>query len=248
MNPFSVVDDFERAVADYTGAPYCVAVNSCTNALLLACLYCKVETVSIPKRTYVGVAQSILNAGGQIEFDERQWMGSYSLNPYPIRDSARRFTGGMYRGGYDCVSFHVAKVLGIDQGGAILHSDAKADKWFRRARFDGRTPGVAPKDDDFIRGYHFYLSPPLAAMGLWRMNYLPKDNPDLPNDDYPDLSQQKIFQTDELDRIERIRGKNNARWMGALRRLRELDPEFFSEWQAGVRDLDNQISEVNSRL
>lgn len=195
MNPFEIVQEFEDSVRDYTGAPYCVAVNSCTNALLLACKYLKVETVSIPKRTYVGVGMSILNAGGKVIFDDRDWVGSYSLDPYPIRDSARRFTSDMYAGGYECVSFHVAKILGIDQGGAILHDDAEADKWFRRARFDGRSEGVTPKHDTFdMVGFHCYLSPPLAAMGLWRMNYLPRHNKDLPRDDYPDLSTAPIFQ------------------------------------------------------
>lgn len=193
MPPFKVVDEFENAVANYTGAPFCVAVNSCTNALLLCCLYLKVAEVSIPKYTYVGVAQSILNAGGRVKFDDRRWRGSYSLNPYPIKDSARRFSSDMYSDGFECVSFHVAKILGIDQGGAILHSDAAADVWFRKARFDGRSPGVPPRFDTFIRGYHCYLSPPLAAMGLWRMSYLPKHNFDLQNDDYGDLSKQDIF-------------------------------------------------------
>ena len=33
---FQVVRDFEAALCEYTGAPYAVAVNSCTMALLLA--------------------------------------------------------------------------------------------------------------------------------------------------------------------------------------------------------------------
>lgn len=194
MNGFQVVKDFEKAVADYTGAKYCVTTNSCTNALFLACKYLGVKQVCIPKRTYVGVPMSILNAGGKVVFDDREWRGSYSLDPYPIFDSARRFTSGMYRGGYECVSFHVAKILGLDQGGAILHEDAEADKWFRKARFDGRTEGVAPKDDAFTTlGWHMYLSPPTAAQGLWKMMYLPKDNPDLENDNYPDLSKAPLF-------------------------------------------------------
>lgn len=247
-NAFQIVKDFEDAVAKYTGAPFCVAVNSCTNALLLACKYLKVETVSIPKRTYVGVAQSILNAGGQIVFDVRDWRGSYSLDPYPIQDSARRFTSGMYRGGYECVSFHIAKILGVDQGGAILHDDPQADEWFRRARFDGRTEGVKPKDDTFIPGFHCYLSPTIAAQGLWRMMYLPKHNEDLPNDDYGDLSLQPIFQTTPLDEIERIREKNNKRWMDLLRFAFERDPEWARQWQADVRSMDAKISELNARL
>ena len=36
-NPYEVVRMFERAIADYTGAPYAVSVDSCTNALFLSC-------------------------------------------------------------------------------------------------------------------------------------------------------------------------------------------------------------------
>ena len=204
MNAFQVVRDFEKAICEYTDAPYCVAVNSCTMALLLACAYLKVDEVSIPKFTYVGVPQSILNAGGTVVFDEREWRGSYSLNPYPIRDSARRFTSGMYSGGFECVSFHITKILGLDQGGAILHDDREADTWLRKARFDGRTEGVAPRDDQFILGYHCYLSPPIAAQGIWRLASLPRHNEDLPNSDYPDLSKASIFQKSGLTSLPRF--------------------------------------------
>jgi dTDP-4-amino-4,6-dideoxygalactose transaminase len=195
MNAFQVVRDFEKAVADYTGAKYCVTVNSCTMALLLACKYLDVGTVTIPKRTYVSVPMSIMHAGGCVDFDNVEWRGMYRLRPYPIWDAARRFTSGMYRAGqYQCVSFHWSKILGIQQGGAILHDDDDADRWFRKARFDGRTEGVAPKDDSFdTLGYHCYLSPEVAAEGLVRLSFLPKHNEDLPNSDYPDLSQIELF-------------------------------------------------------
>jgi dTDP-4-amino-4,6-dideoxygalactose transaminase len=195
MNAFQVVRDFERAVADYTGAKYCVTVNSCTMALLLACKYLDVGTVTIPKYTYVSVPMSIMHAGGRVDFDNLDWRGMYRLRPYPIWDAARRFTSGMYRAGqYQCVSFHWSKILGIQQGGAILHDDDDADRWFRKARFDGRTEGVAPKDDTFdTLGYHCYLSPEVAALGLVRLSFLPKHNEDLPNSDYPDLSKIELF-------------------------------------------------------
>lgn len=194
MRPFQVVKDFEYALCDYTGAPYAVTVNSCTMALLLACKYLEVDEVSIPKRTYVSVPMSIIHAGGRVVFDDRIWSGSYSLDPYPIADSARRFTSGMWTGGFVCVSFHWSKILGIQQGGAILHDDAQAHEWFKRARFDGRREGVKPKDDYFdMLGYHCYMSPEIAAEGLVRLAHLPRHNKDLPNDDYPDLSKFPIF-------------------------------------------------------
>ena len=201
MNPHQVTRDFERAVADFCGAPHCAAVNSCTMALLLACSWftrCFNKPLfEIPSRTYVSVPMSIIHAGGRVAFREEPWSGAYQLKPWPIWDSARRFRAGMYEetGGFVCVSFHASKSLGIEQGGAILCRDPDADTYFRRSRFDGRAEGVAPKNDSFpALGWHCYMIPSTAAQGLLRLYSLRRDLPDLPNDDYPDLSKLSIFQ------------------------------------------------------
>ena len=55
MNAYKVVNDFEKAMADFVGSPYAVAVDSCTNALFLCCKYLKVKEVTIPCKTYVSV-------------------------------------------------------------------------------------------------------------------------------------------------------------------------------------------------
>jgi len=207
-DPFKVVRDFEAAVCEYTGAPYCVTTNSCTMALLLACAYWKTRChsapmnqwgkpiVEIPKRTYVGVPMAIRLADCVPAFRDEDWIGSYQLKPFPVWDCARYFSSGMYETGhFDCVSFHSSKVLGDTQGGAILHNNYEADQWLRRARFDGRTEGIAPKDDTFdMLGWHAYMSPDVAARLLWKLSRLPRQNDPLPNDDYPDLSLAPIFQ------------------------------------------------------
>jgi len=195
MNPYRVVRDFEDALCEYTGASYAVTVNSCTMALLLCCAYFRVDEVDIPNKTYCSVPMSIHHAGGRVKFRDEDWSGIYQLRPYPIWDSARRLTSGMYLPGeFMCLSFHWNKILGIQQGGCILHDDPAADAWFRRARFDGRSEGVAPADDVFdMMGWHCYMSPEIAAEGLIRLSFLPKQNEDLPNDDYPDLSVQPAF-------------------------------------------------------
>lgn len=200
MNPFQIVRDFERAVAKYTGAPYAVAVNSCTNALFLCLMLHRAngalpETIVIPSRTYVSVPMQIMHAGAKVKFADRPWSGAYRLDPLPVWDAARRFTSGMYiPGSFMCTSHHWSKPLGIQQGGAILHSDAGADLWLRRARFDGRAEGVPPAEDDFsMLGWHMYMSPEIAAEGLVRLSFLPKHNPDLPGDNYPDLSRIELF-------------------------------------------------------
>lgn len=204
VSPHQVTRDFEAALCEYTGAKYAVAVNSCTAALLLACKWNFLQenlyqhelgatvspNVTIPKHTYVSVPQSIIHAGCLVKFEDLTWYGHYQLKPYPVWDYARQFTSSMYEAGqYQCVSFHWNKILGIQQGGAILHDNEQADAWFRRARFDGRTEGVPPNKDRFTTlGYHCYMSPEVAAEGLMRLSNLPKYNHPLPNDDYPDLS------------------------------------------------------------
>lgn len=222
MNPHQATRDFETALCAYTGAPYAVTVTSCTMALLLAVSFYVQSVwwwkrwagttpeqlmedqlfddnvVEIPKRTYVGVPMSIVHAGGKPTFRDEEWLGCYRLRPLPIWDSARWFSSGMYSvggtGSMVCVSFHAAKILADTQGGAILHDSPEADAWLRRARFDGRAEGVAPKDDKFMQfGWHCYMSPDVASRLLWKLSVLPEHNEPLPCDDYPDLSTMEIF-------------------------------------------------------
>ena len=199
-NPYKVVEDFENAVAEYAGAKYAVAVDSCTNALLLAMKYHDVDVVYLPKKTYVGVAQSVLNAGGRCVFKDYEWTGAYVLEPYPIIDSARRFHRDMYiPGALYCVSFHWSKHIPIGRGGMILTDDKKAVEWLKRARLDGRREGVPAEEDTFdVPGYHCYMTPELAARGLVFMNINKnKSFEDLPEEGYADLSQFNIFKNYE---------------------------------------------------
>lgn len=216
-NAYQVVRDFEKALCDYTGASYAVTTRSCTDALLIAVAWHTVAQrgyrnpaevarddawviVEIPSRTYVGVAQSVVAAGGFPKFISRKWAGTYRLRPLNVWDCARRFTGGMFTPGQiQCVSFHHTKILGLAaHGGAILHDDPQADEWLRRARFDGRKEGVPPRDDEFSWGIHTYMTPAMAAEGLQRLATLPASNADLPwgpgtTSDYSDLSTSELF-------------------------------------------------------
>ena len=61
-NPYKVVRMFEEEIANYTGAPYAISIDSCTNALFLICKYNEVKEVTIPSKTYLSVPQSIIHA------------------------------------------------------------------------------------------------------------------------------------------------------------------------------------------
>lgn len=199
MKPYDTVTELEKQVAAYAGAPYAVAVDSCSNAIMIALMYEFMNgagpEVEIPRYTYVGVPQSILNVGGKIVFRDENWQGIYELRGTRIIDSARRFTKNMYiPGTLYCLSAHWAKILKIGRGGFILTDDEYAYENLRRIRFDGRREGVAPKDDSFdIVGYHCYMLPEEAARGLMLMATMPDYNPDVPWDGYTDLSQHPRF-------------------------------------------------------
>ena len=203
MSPYQVTADFEQALCNYTGARFAVAVNSCTAAILLAVQWDfhdrwgrgPYPNVQIPKRTYVSVPMSIIHAGGRPSFRDEQWCGAYQLKPLPVWDCARRFTSDMYvPDQFQCVSFAASKILGAEQGGAILHDNDEADLWFRRMRFDGRTEWVDPMEDTFdLVGNHCMMLPSVAATLLVRLYHLPEHNEDLPHYEYPDLSQNPAF-------------------------------------------------------
>lgn len=199
-NPFKIVEMFEETVADYTGAPYAVSVDSSTNALFLCCKYLQVETVTIPARTYLSVPQSIIHAGGNLLFSEKDWEGIYQLEPYPIYDSAKRLTSGMYiPGSFMTLSFHIKKHLKMGKGGMILTDNKEAAEWFLRARYEGRSKVKYHEDNIEICGWNMYMTPQEAAHGLALMQNFPEHNEDLPeNPPYRDLREFELFKNVEV--------------------------------------------------
>ena len=150
--------------------------------------------ITVPRRTYISVPLAVMHADAEILWDDEPWAGAYQLKPLPVWDCALRFTSGMYRAGqYQCVSFAAAKILGLEQGGAILHDNRDADLWFRRMRFDGRTPHTEVADDDIsVLGYHFPMLPSTAAALNLRLHHLPRHNADQVRE-YPDASTKSVF-------------------------------------------------------
>jgi len=195
MNAWNVVRDFENVVAEYAGAPYAVAVDSCTWALFLCCRYLHVGVVTLPKKTYCSVPGAVIHAGGSVQFCNGDWSGWYSLTPYHIADSACCFHKGMYRSGwFFCLSFQARKHIPIGRGGMILTDNKEAAEWFRLARFNGRREEPMSQDSKpaFV-GWHCFMEPERAARGLQLMMNVKDDNPDLVFD-YPDLSLWGLYQ------------------------------------------------------
>ncbi|MCK9629589.1 MAG: DegT/DnrJ/EryC1/StrS family aminotransferase [Bacteroidales bacterium] len=191
---FWVVDDFEEELASYCGAPYAVAVDSCTNALFLSLVLEArrmggPQELTLPARTYAGVAQAALNAGWSIRWDRGEWSEQYTIPPTRVVDAALNLSPGSYEPGtLTCLSFHAAKQLPVGIGGAVLLDDENDRHWLRGARMDGRQEGtneVSPQKP----GYHCFMPPDVAARGLWLLTAL-KGEPSHPckRDAYPDLA------------------------------------------------------------
>jgi len=194
MNVYKVVSDFEKTIACYSGARYAVAVDSCTSALFLSLMYTDIKDkkVYIPSKTYISVPCSIIHAGGIPVFRNISWKGIYKLDPFPVIDSALRFTKNMYiPGTLQCLSFHSKKHLKIGKGGMILTDSKKARDWLLLARYNGRSGKDYNKEAFKLVGWNCYMTPEDAARGLKLFHVLNETNKDI-KCDYQDLSKYKF--------------------------------------------------------
>lgn len=202
---YSITEEFEEALCDYTGAKYAIAVDNCSSALFLALMYEEVKgvTITIPNRTYPSVPCEIIHAGAKVNFEMIEGntiKGAYQLKPTKVWDSALRFTADMYiKGTHMCISFTGPyKHLKLSKGGAILTDSLEACMWFKRARYSGRRE-CSYHDDNFdMLGWNFYMLPELATRGLLLLKdfyTLEGDRKTIEDKElpYPDLSKFKIY-------------------------------------------------------
>ena len=198
-DPRDAVTIFENKIAEYAGSKYAVAVDSCTDSIFLSLKYLKAtEMITFPSRTYVSAPMAAILAGCDIEFKDFEWSGIYRLDPYPVVDSAVRFTKGMYeKGTLHCLSFQIKKRLPIGKGGMILTDDPEANRWLRVALFEGRHLEVPYDKDEFeLIGHNMYMTPEDAARGILLFDQLAEEHPDsCTHEDYHDLTTKEIFKS-----------------------------------------------------
>ena len=203
MDAYQVVRDFEKALSDYTGAPFVVVVDSCSNALRICLEYCYTHAykgeyicniITIPNRTYPSVPCAIKQTGFKVEFEDLRWTGAYQLKPYPIWDCAKRLRRGMYeKGQVQCISFHGKKHLPIGRGGAILTDSNVLAETARWMRFDGRPEGESLATCKLKGvGFNCYMTPEQAARGLELLQFAKDEYPEA-YEAYQDLSQYGFY-------------------------------------------------------
>lgn len=87
----------------------------------------------------------------------------------------------------------------LGKGGAILTDNEDAVKWFKKARYEGRSEKLYHEDDITSLGWNMYMTPQQASHGLALMQNFPKENPDLiENGGYRDLTEFTVFRNSKI--------------------------------------------------
>lgn len=192
---------FERRLSEFTGAPFVVLTDSCTNAIFLSLIYHskhsfipgRARFINIPKHTYISIPQAIINAGFAPFFTDEQWKGTYKLGEFPIIDAAVGLEENMYqKGTMQCLSFQQKKALNIGKGGAILLDNEDAYNELKRMSWDGRDSSIPVSRDNPIHGWHMNMIPDDAVKGVLILNNLSEHTLKYNIkkwSDYPDLSE-----------------------------------------------------------
>ena len=157
----SIVETFEKNLAEFTGAPYVVATDCCTHAIEMCMRYDKIKKIkSFSCYTYLSVPMNLVKLGIQFKYNSQHWLGEYNFRGTRIWDSARLLHPKMYRRGQlQCISFGNGKPLDNKRGGAILCGTAKEHQAFKQLSHDGRDPKYKKwiEQKEFKVGYHYNM-------------------------------------------------------------------------------------------
>jgi len=192
---FSTVTEFENKIAEFFGAPYAVAVDSCTHGLELCLRYTKPKAMDIPRNTYLSIPMLADKLSVDFDWFNLGWEKLYYITNKVI-DAATLWEQTSYRNHtFMCLSFQYQKHLSLGRGGMILCDNKEAALQLKKMSYDGRLPGIPWREQDIdTMGYHYYMTPETAQLGLDKLQAAIDTPPRIWSwEDYPDLTKMKIF-------------------------------------------------------
>jgi dTDP-4-amino-4,6-dideoxygalactose transaminase len=195
MSDWMKVREFEKQVAEFFGAPYGVAVDSCTHGIELCIRYTKPHSIKCPKRTYLSIPMLAHKLQLKLLWQDEQWVDYYYLTD-KIIDAAVLWEPNSYAPGkFMCISFQYQKHLSLGRGGMILTDDKEAALMLKKKSYDGRLPGIPWRDQNVDTiGYHYYMTPDTAQVGLDKLQDAIATEPrQWTVNDWPDLTKMDIF-------------------------------------------------------
>lgn len=195
---FEVITEFENKVAEFFGAPYAIAVDSCTHGIELALRYSGEKKINVPNRTYLSIPMLANKMGLELSWSDVEWEDYYTLNygDTPIIDAAVLWEQGSYKSGtIMSLSFQFQKHLSLGRGGMILCDDLTTATELKKMSYDGRLPNLPWRDQNITSfGYHYYMTPETAQLGLDKLDEAIKTEPrKWVYTDWPDLTKMDVF-------------------------------------------------------
>lgn len=195
MVNWNTVTEFENKIAEFFGAPYAVAVDSCTHGLELCLRFKGVDTIFSPKHTYLSVPMLANKMGLKLVWKPEVWEKYYRVHNSIIDAATLWESNGYLPGQFMCLSFQYQKHLSLSRGGMILCPDEQSYNQLKKMSYDGRLPGIPWREQDIdTMGYHYYMTPETAQMGLDKLQAAIDTPPRIwSHKDYPDLTKMKLW-------------------------------------------------------
>ena len=193
---FSAVKEFEEKIADFYGARWGVAVDACTHGIELCLRYLAVDKIIVPKRTYLSVPMLANKMNIDLEWKDENWDEYYEIGNTKVYDAAVLWRKNSYiPSSFMCISFQFQKHLSLGRGGMILTDNESARNTLKKMSYDGRSPELPWRDQNVeIMGYHYYMTPETAQMGLDKFEDAKTKIPrKWVVDDWPDLTKMDVF-------------------------------------------------------
>jgi len=195
MTSFNTVYNFENQISNFFNSPFCVSTDSCTHAIELCLRLHKFPQSVCPRQTYISIPFTFKKLGLHWQFENNLWQNYYYITDDIIDAAVYWQENGYVPCTYMCLSFQFKKHLSLGRGGAIL-LDSEEDYYkLLKMRYDGRLPNIpwAKQNFDTV-GYHYYMTPETAKIGIEKMPAAIATNPKKWSYiDYPDLSKMEIF-------------------------------------------------------
>ena len=192
---FEVVKEFENKIAEFFGAPYAVAVDCCTHGLELCLRYKNIDYIKVPTHTYISVPFLAKKLGIDLMWKVENWKNYYYITDNII-DAAVLWKRDSYiPGTFMCISFQFKKHLALGRGGIILTANKESALELKKMSYDGRHPDIPWREQDIENmGYHYYMTPETAELGLKKLPNAIKDKPiQWTINDWPNISKMKAF-------------------------------------------------------
>jgi dTDP-4-amino-4,6-dideoxygalactose transaminase len=198
---FQNIFEFENKIAEFFGSPYAVATDCCTHAIELCLRYKKYNNVSIPEHTYISIPFTAMKLNLRWTWKNENWKDYYYLGNTNIIDAAVLWQKNSYiPNTFMCLSFQYKKHLSLGRGGVILLQNKEDYDILKKMSYDGRSRDFPwTKQNIDTIGYHYYMTPETAILGMAKLPLAIQSNPKLWSyDDYPYLPAMKIFNDEKI--------------------------------------------------